>query len=90
MAKRRSVLRREYLLDDHVANQQMELLDKQATLELAKSVGVPFPQHWNVEKPEDVQAIEGDIDFPVIIKVGRLLRVSVPAMEKKLVEAGDE
>lgn len=68
MAKRRSVLRREYLLDDHVANQQMELLDKQATLELAKSVGVPFPQHWNVEKPEDVQAIEGDIDFPVIIK----------------------
>ena len=68
MAARRSVLRREYLLDDHVANQQMEMLDKQATLDLARSVGVPVPQHWNIEKPEDVDAIEGDVDFPVIIK----------------------
>ena len=40
----------EYLLDDHVANQQIEMLDKQATLDLARSVGVPVPQHWNIGK----------------------------------------
>ncbi|NRA00053.1 MAG: carboxylate--amine ligase [Myxococcales bacterium] len=68
MAAHRADLGRRFALDDHQSNQQRALLDKQVTLEMARSLGVGAPQYWNIEKAEDVLAIEGDVDFPVIIK----------------------
>ncbi|MFC1660537.1 carboxylate--amine ligase [Gemmatimonadota bacterium] len=68
MATRREALSRRYLLDDHIGDQQLALLDKQATLELAQGLGVPTPKLWALDKPEDIDAFEDEVDFPAIIK----------------------
>jgi len=68
MAQRRDRLARRYLVGDHVPSQQQALLDKQETLRLARACGVPAPLEWQIGCVEDVDALEGRVDFPVLIK----------------------
>lgn len=68
MASRRSQLASRYQLDDHVAEQQIALLDKRRTLELARQAGVPAPKQWAVEKVTDVDRFSGELDFPVLVR----------------------
>ncbi|MCH2171070.1 hypothetical protein MK489_09830 [Myxococcota bacterium] len=68
MAMHRSELRSGgYILDDHVSNQQLQLLNRHITLELASLAGIPTPRHWAVERPEDIEAIESEIEFPAVV-----------------------
>jgi predicted ATP-grasp superfamily ATP-dependent carboligase len=68
MASRRAQLARLYVLDDHVGHQQLAMLDKLATLEIAREAGVPVPRYWKVDKPEDLDDSMGELVFPVCIK----------------------
>lgn len=61
-------LNQKYRLDGHNADQQLAMLDKHKTLELAQLTGMPIPQYLKIEKPEDIEAIHTILDFPVIIK----------------------
>jgi predicted ATP-grasp superfamily ATP-dependent carboligase len=68
VARNRTELEKRYILERNRPELQLALLDKQKTLELARSVGVPTPNYWKVDTVEDVRRIGGDIQFPLIIK----------------------
>jgi predicted ATP-grasp superfamily ATP-dependent carboligase len=68
MSTRRDQLGRRYLLDDHLASQQIAMLDKRETTRLAAQVGIPTPKQWPVGGVADVDAIESSVDFPVLVR----------------------
>ncbi len=68
MATRRQELARFYRLDDHIATQQIALLDKQETIRLAASVGVPTPRQWAIDSLEDLDRIGAMLDFPALVR----------------------
>ncbi len=61
-------LARFYLFYDFDPKLHLALLEKQSTLELARSVGVAVPQYWTVNWIEDVERILPELIFPVIVK----------------------
>ena len=61
-------LENDYILDDFIPAIHAAMLDKQKTLELARSVGVPTPDYWNIDSIEDVEAIREAVTFPVMVK----------------------
>ncbi len=68
MSARRDQLARRYLLDDHIASQQVAMLDKRETIRLAAQVGIPTPKQWPVRAVADLDAIEPNLDFPVLVR----------------------
>ncbi|HKT86343.1 MAG TPA: hypothetical protein VJQ77_09685 [Novosphingobium sp.] len=68
VARYQSELERRYLLQQFLPNLRRAMLDKQATLELARSVGVPTPSFWPVDKDTDIDEICAQIALPVIVK----------------------
>jgi D-aspartate ligase len=68
ISARRDQLARRYLLDDHLASQQVAMLDKRETIRLAAQVGIPTPKQWPVREVADVDAILPNLDFPVLLR----------------------
>lgn len=68
LANHRKELDQTYLLDDFDPTLHLAMLDKQKTLELARSTGCPAPRVWKADTREDVGRIPSDCLFPVIIK----------------------
>jgi predicted ATP-grasp superfamily ATP-dependent carboligase len=68
VANHRQELSRHYRLDDSVPALQLAMLDKQKTLALAQSVNVPAPRFWQIENAAQLDAIEGALTFPLIVK----------------------
>jgi predicted ATP-grasp superfamily ATP-dependent carboligase len=68
IARHRAELARHYKLDCSVPALQLAMLDKQQTLTLAKTVDVPAPRFWQVENGAQLDAIEGELSFPLIVK----------------------
>lgn len=68
LAEHRDDLKQRYLIDHFKPELIKAMLDKQRTLELARTVGVPTPGFWAVNAIEDVAKIEPEIRFPAIIK----------------------
>ena len=58
----------DYILDEYQPALLESMLDKQQTLEYAKSVGCSIPQYWNVKTIKDIQDNEENVLFPVMIK----------------------
>lgn len=59
------------------------MLDKKATLEIARAAGVPVPNSWTVRTLEDVDAARGEIRFPAMIKPIHS-HLFIPVMGRKL------
>jgi D-aspartate ligase len=68
LAAHQHELERDYLVEESLPRLRLALLDKQRTLELARSVGVPTPRFWSVSSREDVDQVRGDVGYPVLIK----------------------
>ncbi len=68
IARHRSELAQHYRLDNSVPDLQLAMLDKLETLALAQSVNVPAPRFWQVDNPAQLNAIEGTLTFPLIVK----------------------
>ncbi len=66
--KYRDQLETDYILDDFIPAIHEAMLDKQKTLEMARSVDVPTPDYWNIDSIEDVEAIREAVTFPVMVK----------------------
>lgn len=64
----RDALAGRYILEEFDPALRGAMLDKLATLELARSVGVPTPASWRVREPHDVDALAGRLRFPVMVK----------------------
>jgi len=57
-----------YRLDPSVPELQLAMLDKQKTLTLARSVDVSAPRFWHVDDASELDAIEHELSFPLIVK----------------------
>lgn len=68
LAEHREELRQRYLIVDQDPALQRQLLDKQATLELAEKAGVGAPKFWKINAASEVEAIRDQIQFPVMVK----------------------
>jgi predicted ATP-grasp superfamily ATP-dependent carboligase len=64
----RDELARFYRFYDFDPKLHLALLEKQSTLELARSVGVGVPQFWTINRIEDIERILPELTFPVIVK----------------------
>ena len=68
VARHRPALADDYILDDSTPDVQLAMIDKRKTLELAKAANVDAPGFWQVERPEQLDAIEGELRYPLIVK----------------------
>ncbi len=68
LANHRTKLEPDYILDDSIPALQLAMLDKQKTLELARSAGCPVPQFWKVDTLEDLETIHRTVNFPTMVK----------------------
>lgn len=68
VCEHRTRLAGRYILEDFDAGLRAAMLDKKATLEMARAAGVPTPDFWTVRTREDVAALRGRLRFPVMVK----------------------
>jgi predicted ATP-grasp superfamily ATP-dependent carboligase len=68
LADHRQELERMYILDDFDPDVHRSMLDKQRTLELARSAGCPAPRFWEVNTLEDLEPARHAAAFPAIVK----------------------
>ncbi|MEM5516244.1 hypothetical protein WNY37_04735 [Henriciella sp. AS95] len=68
METHRDLLAEHYLVEEFVPELRRIMLDKQATLKLAREVDVPAPRYWEITSNLDVQNIREEITFPVMVK----------------------
>lgn len=68
MIDNRVALEDNFLLDCHIPELQRQMLNKQRTVELAESVGVPGPRLWHLDDGLSLEAVGDDATFPVLIK----------------------
>lgn len=61
-------LQEHYVLDHHLPDLQLEMLDKKKTLELAKKAGCVVPRHMEVNSSDDLDDLHDVFEFPVIAK----------------------
>lgn len=61
-------LRARYRLERFDGDLRRAMLDKRETLRLAGDVGVPAPAFWSVDTIADVDALDGKLRFPVMVK----------------------
>jgi len=68
LSKHKESLKKRFYLDDFNPEVQLNMLNKQKTLELAQSVGVPTPKFWPLNSMEDLKSIIDEVRFPIMIK----------------------
>ena len=68
VARNKTALLKKYILDIQKPDHQLDLLDKQKTLDLASRVNCPVPKYWRIKNIEDVINAITEITFPVLIK----------------------
>jgi len=68
METHREELSARYILENAVSELRLAMLDKAATLVLAKQVGVPIPNYWAISTEQDVLDIRDKVTFPVMVK----------------------
>jgi predicted ATP-grasp superfamily ATP-dependent carboligase len=88
IAARRDELAARYLLDDSDPGAQLTMLNKLATYRAAAAAGVPTPRFWVAESVADLQAVQGDLVYPLVVKP-RLSHVFEARTGRKLLEVDD-
>tara|TARA_R110002072_G_scaffold25443_1_gene84939 strand:+ start:12792 stop:13982 length:1191 start_codon:yes stop_codon:yes gene_type:complete len=68
LASHHSELAARYRLDAAKPELHLDLLDKQRTLELARTADVPVPNSWQVREAADASRVAAAANFPVIVK----------------------
>lgn len=61
-------LSKNYLLENNIPELQLQLLDKQNTLELARKAGVPTPAFYHIERRDDLENALQQIPYPAMLK----------------------
>jgi predicted ATP-grasp superfamily ATP-dependent carboligase len=57
-----------YRLEEFRPELRRAMLDKLTTLQLARALGVPTPQFWEIREPADVAALRDEFRLPVVVK----------------------
>lgn len=61
-------LRDKFILEEADTEVRKCLLDKLSTYQLAEQAGVPVPKHWYVSSVAELESLEKDLVFPLILK----------------------
>jgi predicted ATP-grasp superfamily ATP-dependent carboligase len=86
IAEHREQLAERFLLDDSNPAAQRQMLDKLSTYRAAAAAGVPTPKFWVAESREQLEAVRGELVFPLVVKP-RLSHVFENKTGKKLLVA---
>lgn len=68
LANNRDALAQHYILEDRDPALALAMLDKQRTLELARSVGVPTPNFWRLSTLAELADLRRQVTFPAMVK----------------------
>lgn len=68
LAMHHDALTLKYKLPDFDPDLSMAMLDKRETLIRARAAGVPTPNFWVVDTPDELAAIRNEIQTPVMVK----------------------
>ena len=63
-----SVLEKRYMLEGQNKVLRSSMLNKQKTLELARSLGIPIPNFWEINTLENIVEVQNQVMFPALIK----------------------
>ena len=63
-----SELQNSYILEYQDKTLRADMLNKQKTLELAKSIGIPTPNFLEINTFEDIEKIQNQVLFPALVK----------------------
>jgi predicted ATP-grasp superfamily ATP-dependent carboligase len=88
IAANRDALAERYLLDDSDPRAQLMMLNKLSTYRAAAAAGVPTPRFWVAESARDLEAVRGELVYPLVVKP-RLSHVFEARTGKKLLEVDD-
>jgi D-aspartate ligase len=83
---RREALEARFLLDESNPAAQRAMLNKLSTYRAAAEAGVPTPGFWTAESREQLEAVRGELAFPLIVKP-RLSHLFEAKTGKKLIVA---
>lgn len=86
IAHNRDALSEKYLLDDSNPATQLAMLNKLSTYQHAVEAGVPTPKFWLAETRFDLEQIEDQLVYPLIVKP-RYSHIFEGATGKKLIVA---
>jgi D-aspartate ligase len=90
LAAHRDALASRYVLDLADPAVQVNMLDKRASLEVARRSGIGHPKFWVVSGTRDVGALAADLPFPVLVKPVDTFRFFELTGHKILVVDGPE
>ena len=68
IATNRQVLESKFLLDESNVAAQLSMLDKLKTYDLASQAGIPTPKFWTISSRKDLERVESELVFPLLIK----------------------
>lgn len=68
VAQHRETLRRKFRLDASDPSAQLTMLDKASTYQAAQEAGVPTPRFWIVRDRHDVEAVQTELVYPLLVK----------------------
>jgi predicted ATP-grasp superfamily ATP-dependent carboligase len=88
IAARREQLAERFRLDDSNPAAQRQMLDKLSTYRAAAAAGVPTPKFWVAESRQQLEAVRGELVFPLVVKP-RLSHVFENKTGKKLLVVND-
>lgn len=63
-----AALKGRYRVEDTDPELRLAMLDKKITLEIAREAGVPTPNFWTIDTIEDVDGIEDELTYPLMVK----------------------
>jgi len=63
-----SELQKNYILEYQDRTLRADMLNKQKTLELARSVGIPTPNFWEINIFENIEEVQNQVLFPALVK----------------------
>jgi D-aspartate ligase len=61
-------LREKFILEEADSEVRRWLLDKLSTYRLAQEAGIPVPRYWQASTVSELEALEKDLVFPLILK----------------------
>ena len=90
LAENRNRLAQRFLVDDTLPEISTAMLSKLSTLELARKAGCPTPAFYHVESLRDVEQMEHQIRFPIMVKPVHSHRFSEHYTDRKYLIAGNK
>ncbi|MEM8563513.1 MAG: hypothetical protein AAGF57_14835 [Pseudomonadota bacterium] len=90
VAKNHADLTRQYLLEKNHPRLQLDLLNKEKTLSLAREAGLAIPSFHSVQSLKDIEQVAANLRFPIMLKPHLTFLLYRLRKQKYLLAANDD